>query len=405
MRLLFLTPQWPYPPRKGTTLRNFNLIKGLAARHEIDLLTLVESQAELAAPTPLHALCRRVDGMQVPRRSLALRARDTLLSPWPDMALRLWLPQFAARLQQWLAGGGYDVVQVEGIEMARYMEFQIANCKLQMVFDEHNCEYVLQQRTFETDARQPRHWLGAVYSFIQWQKLRRFEARACRAASRVIAVSEADAQALRRLVPNLDVAVIPNGIDLSTFNSPPSSVNLGDFSLVFTGTMDFRPNVDAVLWFAAQVLPQIVAQQPNTHFYIVGQRPHPRLAVLRGNPAITLVGAVEDVRPYLAGAAVYVVPLRMGGGTRFKILEAAAQRCAMVSTRLGCEGFPVQDGRELILADTPAEFAAAVVALLRDPARRAQLGQAAFALAEAFDWQKIIPALEALYASKTSRAP
>jgi len=406
MRLLFLTPQLPYPPHKGTTLRNFNLIKGLAARHEIDLLSFVDSLDELRSPTPLNELCRRIDGITVPRRTLALRARDTLLSPWPDMGLRLWSPEFASKLCQWLADEQYDIVQVEGIELARY-QFQIQNSKFQIptiLFDNHNCEYVLQQRAFETDARHPRRWLGAAYSFIQWQKLRRFETQVCRAADVVTAVSDADAELLRALVPGLSVSVVPNGIDLSSFKSQvsalkPETPNLKQ-SLVFTGTMDFRPNVDAALWFTSDILPRILAQEPDVQFYIVGQRPHKRLAPLQNNPAIVITGAVDDVQPYLAQAAVYVVPLRMGGGTRFKILEAAAQRCAMVSTSLGCEGFPVQNGRELVIADTPADFAGAVVALLRDPVRRTRLAESAFALAEEFDWQRIIPKLEALYVER-----
>ncbi|MBN1886483.1 MAG: glycosyltransferase, partial [Thermoflexales bacterium] len=408
---------------KGTTLRNFNLIKGLAARHEIDLLSFVESAGELSTPSPLHALCRRIDGVLVPRRPLATRARDTLLSAWPDMGLRLWSPVFAGKLQAWLEQEQYNIVQIEGIELARYG--QIANRKSQtpalapkrsadasvansrLVFDDHNCEYMLQQRAFETDVRQGRRWLGAAYSFIQWQKLRRFEAQVCRAADSVTAVSDADAAALRRLVASLEVTIVPNGIDLgqfSGFNDPASlhtkhpALDLARLALVFVGTMDFRPNVDAVLWFANEVLPRIVEQEAGAHLYVVGARPHQRLDALRAEPAITITGAVDDVRPYVAAAAVYVVPLRIGGGTRFKILEAAAARKAMVSTSLGCEGFPVQDGCELLIADTPAEFAAAVVALLRDPDRRRQLGQVAYALAEAFEWGKIIPRLEAVYA-------
>ncbi len=411
MRLLFLTPQFPYPPHKGTTLRNFNVVKELAARHEVDLLSFVDSPDALQASTPLSERCRRIDGAVVPLRTLAARARDTVLSPWPDMALRLWSREFAGKVQQWLAGAHYDIVQVEGIELARYLiECQIPHAQRlspvgrpsapRFIFDDHNCEYVLQQRAFETDARRPSRWLGAAYSLVQWQKLRRFEAQVCRAADRVIAVSDADALALRRLVPGLEVVVAPNGIDLAQSSSFKYQASTPNDNLVFTGTMDFRPNVDAVLWFASEVLPRILAQEPNAHLYIVGQRPHKRLEALRHHPAITLTGAVEDVRPYLAGSAVYVVPLRIGGGTRFKILEAAALRCAMVSTTLGCEGFPVQHGRELLIADTPAKFAEAVIALLRDPSRRAQLGQRAYTLAEAFDWKKIIPLFESVYAAR-----
>jgi glycosyltransferase involved in cell wall biosynthesis len=162
--------------------------------------------------------------------------------------------------------------------------------------------------------------------------------------------------------------------------------------------MDFRPNVDAALWFAQEALPLIRQEEPRARFIVVGQKPHRRLDVLRGRGDVTLTSAVNDVRPYIAGAAVYVVPLRMGGGTRFKILEAAAMSRGIVSTSMGCDGFPVESGRELLIADSPRAFADAVVALLRDPARRAELGAAARAFVQAYDWKNIIPRMEAVYA-------
>jgi len=420
MRILFLTPQLPYPPHKGTTMRNYALIAGLAPRHEVDLLTFVESKDELRRPTPFATLCRRLEGVLAPRRGLARRAADTLFSPWPDMGLRLWSPEFAAKLADWLAGAHYDVAQIEGIEMARYMlqvtrparpsQSPIPNTLIPntpFVFDDHNCEYLLQQRTFETDARQPSRWIGAAYSFIQWRKLCAFESAVCRAADHVIAVSEADAAALQRLVPGLNVTVVPNGIDVEsyapTLRPPPPFHRGGGANLVFSGTMDFRPNVDAALWFAQEVLPLIRQEEPGAHFIVVGQKPHRRLKVLRDRDDVTLTGAVEDVRPYIAGAAVYVVPLRMGGGTRFKILEAAAMGKAIVSTTMGCEGFGVQSGRELIVADSPREFSEAVLTLLRDPARRSELGAAARAFVEDYDWGQIIPRMEKVYATHTLR--
>jgi len=344
----------------------------------------------------------------VPRRSTARRAADTFLSPWPDMGLRLWSTEFAAKLNAWLADTHYDVVQVEGIELARYM---LPLRHSTFVFDDHNCEYLLQQRTFETDLRNPKRWPGAAYSFAQWRKLRAFEASICRVADRVVAVSDADAAALQRLVPGLNVTVVPNGIDAESYAIPisgPSPVGHlptgeGRTNLVFTGTMDFRPNVDAALWFAQEVLPLVRQQEPGARFVIVGQKPHRRLDILRDRGDVTLTGAVDDTRPYLAGASVHVVPLRMGGGTRFKILEAAAMGKAMVSTSLGCEGFPVKNGRELLMADSPREFANAVTALLRDPARRAELGANARALADAYDWKNIIPKMEEVYVKRQAQ--
>jgi glycosyltransferase involved in cell wall biosynthesis len=418
MKILFLTPQFPYPPHKGTTMRNYYLIANLAARHEVDLLTFVESD-EAMRESPLHAMCRRIESIPVPRRSLSRRAADTLLSPWPDMGLRLWSHKFVEKLGDRSADTDYDVIQVEGIELARYM-LRVARRKPQpgrpqapapgpqTIFDNHNCEYLLQQRTFETDLRIPKRWLGAMYSLVQWRKLRAFEASVCRAADRVLAVSNADAAALRRLAPGLDVTVIPNGIDAASYAllptpplAPPSLRDRREGTdLVFTGTMDFRPNVDAALWFAHEVMPLIREQEPRARFVIVGQKPHRRLNVLRGRPEVLITGAVDDARPYIASGAVYVVPLRMGGGTRFKILEAAALGKAMVSTSLGCEGFPVQNGRDLVIADSPREFADAVVQLVHDPARRAELGACARRLADEYDWNKIIPRMEMVYAGR-----
>jgi polysaccharide biosynthesis protein PslH len=269
-----------------------------------------------------------------------------------------------------------------------------------LVFDDHNAEYVLQRRACLTDLRRPRRWPAAVYSLIQWRKLMGYERRVCRAADRVVAVSEADAAALRRLAPGLDVAVVPNGVDLN-FLRPGVVAPLPGMvpnALVFTGKMDYRPNVDAVLWFVDEVLPLIIQQAPDAHFYVVGQQPHARLARLAEHPAVTLTGRVPDVRPYIAGATAYVVPLRIGGGTRLKVLEAMAMGRPIVSTRLGCDGFAFADGQEVAFADDPASFAASVLALLRDPCAAAELGRRGRQHVEAeLGWDAIVPRLEALY--------
>jgi glycosyltransferase involved in cell wall biosynthesis len=269
-----------------------------------------------------------------------------------------------------------------------------------LIFDVHNAAYLLQRRACLTDLRVPRRWIAAAYSWVQWRKLAAYERQVCRAADRVIAVSEADRDALLRLIPGAEITVVPNGVDLA-FLSPgvvPPLPGLQAPALVFTGKMDYRPNVDAVLWFVEAVLPLITAQAPAAHLYVVGQQPHARLAGLAGHPAVTVTGRVPDVRPYIAGAAVYVVPLRIGGGTRLKVLEAMAMGQAIVSTRLGCDGFPFEDGREVVFADDPAAFAAHVLALVQDRARAAALGQRARAYVAAhFGWDAIVPRLEAVF--------
>lgn len=410
-QILVLTPQLPYPPHQGTTIRNFNLIRGLAARHAVDVLSLSQPADPPVDATPLPQLCRRVVTVPAPPvRSLSQRLRTTLGSRLPDMALRLaGVEHLQTQLLAWVTETAYDVIQVEGIEMAPYVlwlqdqpvwQRGHTGGHLHVIFDDHNAEYLLQQRVARTDARQTRRLPGAAYSFVQWQKLRAYEARVCRQADQVVTVSRRDANALRALVPALDVTVVPNGVDLQTY--APGIVEpwpgLPSPVLVFTGKMDYRPNVDAVLWFAHEILPVVRAQVPSAHLVVVGQQPHPRLDVLRNRSDITLTGRVPDVRPYLAAAAVCVLPFRMGSGTRLKALEAMAMGKAIVSTRLGIEGFEVVHNQEMLLADEARTFAAAVVRLLADAALRARLGAAAYDHAAThYSWDQLVPRLEACF--------
>jgi sugar transferase (PEP-CTERM/EpsH1 system associated) len=399
-KILFLTPQLPYPPRQGAALRNWGLISGLAARHEVAVLSFL-APASSPEGAVAQQVCR-VETVEFPTRTIRDRLRDMLTTRQPDMALRLASEAYARRLADWLAAESFAVVQIGGIEMAPYLDvLEAARPRPRIVFDNLNCEYLLQKRAFLTDLRAPVRWPGAAYSFVQWHRLRRYEAQVCRRADHVLAVSDVDALMLRRLSPTSHVTVVPNGVDTQTYTPTPTPTPPHPHtSLVFTGTMDFRPNVDAILWFARHVLPQVQAKVPDVHLFVVGQRPHRRLESLRDDPAITLTGWVEDTRPYIAAAAVYVAPLRIGGGTRLKLLEAMAMGKAVVATRLGAEGYPVTDGRELLLADTPCDFAAAVVALLRAQERRTELGRVARAFVEQqYDWRAIVPRLEAVYVS------
>jgi glycosyltransferase involved in cell wall biosynthesis len=398
---LILTPQLPYPPHQGTTIRNFNLIAGLSHHHQIRLLSIVTAADDLSSAEPLSQVCESVDVVPQPERTIGQRLRTLLTSPLPDMAHRLASKVFEHALRRILAEDRFDVVEFEGIEMIPYLPVLLDHVRTvpnppRLVFDDHNAEYVLQKRIFEMDVRLPYRWPGAAYSLIQWQKLKRYEAWACRHVDAVAAVSDKDAAALQHIVPGLEVAVVPNGVDIAGYSRFSGGV-LGPESLVFTGKMDFRPNVDAVVWFAQHVLPLVRQDVPDAQFYIVGQRPHSRLDSLREQPGVVVTGWVPDARPYIGSAGVYVIPLRSGGGTRLKVLEAMAMRSPIVSTTMGCDGFPVHSGREVLLADDPAAFARCVVDLLRDADRRRTLGQAGFDFATGYDWSAIVPLLEATY--------
>jgi polysaccharide biosynthesis protein PslH len=409
MNILFLTPQLPFPPRQGTTIRNFNLILHLAQQHEIDLLTFLAPGEQLVDDSPLHRLCRQVAAVRQPARSSKRRAADTLTTLTPDMGLRLESSAMWEMVRAWTAQTVYDIVQVEGIELAQYGMAVAGHNDGRLpalVFDNHNCEYLLQQRNAANDLRLPRRWPAAAYSVVQWRKLRRYETMILRAADATVAVSDADKQAMHRIAPDAFVTVVSNGINLEEYRpvDPVAGASAGVDrpKLVFTGKMDYRPNVDAALWFAHEVLPLVVMHVPGACLQLVGMNPHARLDELRSNPNVELTGAVADTRPYIAAAAVYVIPMRVGGGTRFKALEAMASGKAIVSTPLGVEGIAVRDEREMLLADTPDAFAAAILRLITDlrtgAALQKQLGaQARRFVEQHYGWPTIIPQLDKVY--------
>ncbi len=241
---------------------------------------------------------------------------------------------------------------------------------------------------------------AAAYSAIQWPRLRRLEAAVCRAVDAVTCVSAEDGRLLHALAPGRPPVLVPNGIDVDDY-APGDGAPAPDAppSVVFTGKMDYRPNVDAVLWFMAEVWPRVRAEAPRARCLIVGQRPTPAVQALGRQAGCAVTGAVEDTRPFIAEASVYIAPLRQGGGTRFKLLEALALGRPVVSTTLGAEGFPVTAGRELLIADSAADFARAVLRLMADQALAQQVGSAGRAFVRArYDWRVIVPALERVYA-------
>ncbi len=400
MHLLLLTPQFPYPPHQGATLRNFHLLRGLATRHTVDLFSLLAPDDDPTAG-PVRDWVRLLITAPQPQRSPRQRLRDMLTSPWPDMALRLWHPAAMAVLQDYLRHHRPDIIQVQGLEMAHYaLQLPPQSAKPPIIYDAYNVEAVLQWRSFLADLRRPRRWLAAAYSAVQTFKLRRYEQRFIRHVRALTAVSAVDAALLRALAPDTPLAIVSNGVDMAAYdpNQPyPSPYPFPGPHLVFTGKMDFRPNVDAALWFAEAVLPRLRAGGLRPHFWVVGRSPHPRLQRLRRWADITLTGAVADVRPYLAHADLFVAPLLAGGGTRLKLLEAMAMACPIVSTRIGAEGFPVRNGEEMALADTAADFAARCRHLLLHPDEARALGRRGRQLAARYDWSHIVPRLESLY--------
>jgi len=235
-----------------------------------------------------------------------------------------------------------------------------------------------------------------AYSTIQAKRLKRFEKWICQTVDGVIAVSEEDRDFLSRHEGS-PIFVVPNGIFVDDYQ-PPLDRQRQPNQLVFTGKMDYRPNVDAMEWFSARILPRVLRRCPLTELIIVGRNPHPRIQALAAAEHITVTGWVDSVRPYLQAAAVFVVPLRMGSGTRLKILEAMASGCAVVSSAIGAAGLHRDVRQAIEVAADEADFAQIIVSLLQNEERRQELGrQASQQAASHYDWQVLIPKLLRAY--------
>lgn len=394
MKILFLTPRVPYPLDAGTSLRNFRLLQSAARAHEVHLLSFLDRPLRTDQLEALQAVCRRVELRPAPPHPPLRRLARTVTSPLPDMAFRRWSRRFAETLDRLLAEERYDVVQAEGIEMARYLPRARS---ARRVFSEHNVEHLLQARAYRVDRARPDRWPHAAYSFVQARKLARFEAAACRLADATLVVSDDDAAALRALEPAGRYRVVPNAIDPDAY--PRRTGWPREPAILFAGTLDYRPNADAARWLLDAIVPAVWEQAPRTRVFLVGRGPAADL-VRRGqrDPRVVVTGPVESLDPYWAQASVYVLPVRGGGGTRFKALEAMAAGLPIVSTPMGMEGIAAEDGVHYVGGETPAALAAAIARLLGDAVLRERLADAAGRLVRArYDWRVVAAQLLDVY--------
>lgn len=396
MRILFLTPDLPLPADRGGKLRTSALIRAAAAHHEVDILSFaagprpVPEAQQPASDSPglqeLNRLCRRVQIVERPLpRSALRRAASLFFDPMPDVAHRLESTSYRAALWDLLEGERYNVVQIEGLEMMPYLAaIRSARPEAAIAYDAHNAEMSLQRTIFQAELRDPRRWHAATYSLVQWSKLGTYERIMMNQTDMVLAVSEADAGKLRGR--HVQPELVPNGVDAAAieYRAPPAREVAG--TLLFVGPLDYRPNADAVRWFARQVLPRIRASAP-ARFRVVGAGSE----LLRGE-GVEGLGYVDDFAGELRRANVMVVPMRMGGGVRFKVLEAMAAGVPVVATPLGLQGIAAEHERHALVARTAEELASATVRLLSDSALALRMAAAARRLVvDGNDWARITP--------------
>lgn len=405
MKILVVTPQCPAPPIKGTTLRNYHLIKALADLAEVKVLSVLDPSDDPAATAGLEASGITFVRVDAPVRPIARRLRDLVFSRVPDLALRLRSRAahelFVATLRDFRP----DVVQFEAVEAAGAVgpigaAFSRAGIRPLIVYDAHNVETSLQETIWKSDFTRPSRLPRAAYSYIQSKKLRRYEGRLIARSAHVLAVSEDDADALRELGAS-NVTIVPNGVDTDYYRPDAAIAPLTRTRpyVVFVGTLDFRPNIDAVSWFAGEVMPLLRAAGGGIDFVIVGRSPAPPVQRLAADD-IDVVGPVIDERPWIAGAAAYVVPLRSGGGMRFKVVQAMASGVPVITTRFGAAGVAATTDH-LEFAETAREFADAILLAVSSPDRFAErIAKARRLAVDTYDWKQIVPRLEAIFGSR-----
>lgn len=398
MQILILTASLPYPPQQGGALRSYGILHGLyQVGHNLTLLSFDEEDVQ-PEDTPLAQYCQQIKTVPPPARSKQARLRDLLLTRAPDIARRLYSDEFQRTLFHLLAEKRFDLILFEGIEVACYLPVvRQMNIPAKLIYDAFNAEAALQQVIFHIDRGNPKRWPAAAYSLIQSRRIARFEKLLCQQADCVIAVSDEDAAILRPMRSDRNVPVVNNGIFVDDYACAGQQLALGDHVMVFTGKMDYRPNVDAMTWFADSILPLVQERITDAKLYIVGQKPHPRIEALRSRPGIEVTGWVSDVKPFLYAAGVYVAPLRMGSGTRLKILEAMASGCAVVATPVAVSGMR-DDVREVaLITEKPGDMVAAIADLLQNPQQRAKTGRMAQQYVKRYyDWPVLIPRLLAI---------
>lgn len=385
MKILWVKPGKLLPLDTGGKLRTYNILRHLSAGHE---LTYLSYYGGLRDQTYEREIVAHLPG------TIALHTGapdSTPLERYLDYAWRFFWsapyavskftdPQVRKLLAPWIAQRRFDVAVCDFLSSALNFPDQLDT---PTALFQHNVETILWRRKAEFEPR----FLDRLISKIEYAKMRRFEPQQVRRFHHVIAVSDADRDLMKNMVEASRISVVPTGVDLARYQYDPTAKPSGPL-VVFTGSMDWEANIDGVEFFCKEVWPLVLAKIPAARFRIVGRDPHPRVKKL-ASESVEVTGTVPSILDHLREAAVFVVPLRIGGGTRIKIYEAMAVGKATVSTSVGAEGLDVQHEHDILLADDPVRFADAVSSVLQDETLRRRLEAAAAATAARFDWSVI----------------
>jgi glycosyltransferase involved in cell wall biosynthesis len=400
MRILIVAHKVPYPPCGGATERNYNLLKECSQSHRIHLITFTQ-EPYLRDPERLRAsiehlrrYCEEVRVFRIPTDGKRLRwlllLFFNLFSPAPYSAWRFRSGEMAAAISESLRLHKFDIMEIGTIALLKYSDLAPNLPKLLV---HHNIESVL----LGLRSRHEKNPLTKLYLALQARKLRRLEKQAGRKIRHHTTVSELDKRILLEICPGIEVSVVDNGTDLDYFR--PSDLPVKPDSLIFVGEMSWYANAQAMIFFYKEIMPILRREVSELEMNLVGANP-PRELIDYGNrdPQFMVRGFVDDIRQYVHSAAVFVVPLKIGGGTRLKILDALAMGKAVVSTSVGCEGLHLKEDEDIFVADDPVDFAGKILMLLKDNNLRKRVEMSARkTVEERYSWEKIAGRLNKTY--------
>jgi sugar transferase (PEP-CTERM/EpsH1 system associated) len=390
MRILFLSQRVPYPPNRGDKIPTYYYVRHLARAHDVTVACLADGREDLVNAAGLRPLVRAVEAVPLSRGRAKLRSLAALAGSRPLTAAYFDEPELRRRVRRLVKVGRFDLAFVFSSGMAPYVE-GFSSLPRVIQFADLDSQKWAHYASF---APPPKRWIYQTEA----RRLLEYERRIAHTFTQSLVCSPRELEDFHRLIPGTPVRCIANGVNLDFFH--PTGATKAPDSLVFTGVMDYLPNVDAVVWFCRDVLPRVRAEVPGVTFTICGASPDRRVRALAGIPGVTVTGSVPAVRPYLDRAEVAVVPLRIARGIQNKLLEAMASGLPVVATPAAVGGIQARDGRDLFVADAPDRFAAAVVGLLRDAQLRAETGSAARAAVEAnYRWERSLARLDEVVAA------
>lgn len=387
VKLLVFYPYIPWPLDRGTYQRTFHLLKALARDHTVDFVALTEEEVTPEKRAVFESFCRDVEFIPFEHPPWQRLFPQRLLNPLPSNVAHWQSDEVAARIGERLRQRDYDLVHICDLVLAPYVLPHLA--RIPFVMDRSRVDLQFQMMEHRT-LNLPRR--TRLLRWESYAKLWRYEKKVARRTALEVVCGPDDEVFIRRHVaPEAPVMVVPNGVDLDYFHpGAVSDVRSGEPTVMFCGAMDYSPNVDALRWFFDEIHESLLRKLPEARVLIVGKNPIPEVQAYGERQGVTVTGGVPDVRPYYRRSWIQMVPLRIGGGTRLKIVESLAIGTPVVSTTIGAQGLELEHGEEIFLADDAESFASGIVRLLEDPALRERLERKGIAAAkERFGWPAI----------------